>query len=544
MENLPDLLNQQGTLHLKLGSYQKGLGYAFTTGDSAGALRHLLDDAPVDESSFDAESFANDLFIDELIAKCFQIRMQKWTSSINVHYFKRLLCHPPKDKASTIFRQGIQKELLEKKSFRVQFKRLYREMVDLRDELDSQGIMGPMFFTRRRIDILTDVKGVIDMAAASFDGATSGLSRISSWARELQQTEGFLKLHDFLNYENNLATVKLELGVGADGSIRRFKILELKENKKNRFHQHPIKRFFIKLGLMARGYRVSGEGLVARWVEEVFEALVWDFSLFIGLIGDMEFHLAGLYFVDMAKKEGNVCCLPTFIEKGSGEGRKMERLFNPLLLGEKQKAIPGDVAAKRNDAIVIITGPNSGGKTRLLQAVALSQLLGQAGLCVPAKTARIHFVTSLFVTLLDWSNADQKEGRLGTELLRIKRVFEKATGGSLVVLDELCSGTNPQEGEEIFHLVISLLRELTFESFISTHFLRFAKRLEEENSTLDLEFLQVELDGHQVPTYQFIQGVADTSLATHTAARLGITRDDLLDLIQRGKKKTTQDTSN
>ncbi|MBN2340577.1 MAG: DNA mismatch repair protein [Deltaproteobacteria bacterium] len=533
MKQIPDLLNHDPVIPPKLLSYQKGLGYAFATGDSAGALRHLLDDAPVAESSFDAENFAGDLFVDEMIRKCFQIQLKKWTSSSNIHYFKRLLCHPPKAHESTLFRQDIQRELLENEPYQKEFRRLYRAMVELRDEFDSQGVMGPMFFTRRRIDILTDVKDVIDLAAAGFKGASSGLSRISGWAKELQQTDGFSKLFDFLNYENNLATVKLEIGVAADGSVRRFKVLELSENRKNRFHQHPVKRFFVKLAMLLRGYRVSSEGLVARWVEDVFETLAPDFAYFIGLIGDMEFHLAGLHFSDLARKHGHRTCLPTFIDKNSKSGRCIEQLFNPLLLEEDSPAVPCHLCARRQDAIVIITGPNSGGKTRLLQAIALSQLMGQTGLPVPAASAQIHEVTGLFVTLLDWSKADQKEGRLGTELLRIKSVFEKATAGSLVVLDELCSGTNPQEGEEIFHLVISLLREWTFESFISTHFLRFAQQLEQEDKQLDLEFLQVELDDAHVPTYQFIPGVADTSLATHTAKRLGITRDELLRLIQR-----------
>ncbi|MBN2529221.1 MAG: DNA mismatch repair protein [Deltaproteobacteria bacterium] len=532
MKNIPDLLNASPFNPPSFKRYQRALGYAFTTGDSAGALRHLLDDAPVSPSTFDAENFSEDLFIDELINRCFQFRLEKWAPSFNVRYFKRVLCHPPEDRSSTLFRQGIQKELAANKDWRRQFKRLYRTMVELRDEFDTQGVMGPMFFTRRRIDLLTDVKDLIDMAKDSFDGATSGLSRIRDWAMELKQTEGYQKLFDFLNYENNLATVKLELGVAADGSVRRFNIIEIQENKKNRYYQHPVQRFFVKVAMVLRGYRVSSEGLVARWVEDVFESICNNFAYFIALIGDMEFHLAGLHFVDKAKKEGHRCCQPKFIETRSARGRCIEKLFNPLLLGEEKPAVACHLCATRSDAVVIITGPNSGGKTRLLQAIALSQLLGQAGLPVPGSSAHIHWVTNLFVTLLDSNRADQKEGRLGTELLRIKRVFEKASSGSLVVLDELCSGTNPQEGEEIFLLVVSLLRELTFESFISTHFLRFASHLEQSEQQLDLEFLQVELDEKQDPTYQFVPGVADTSLATHTARRLGITREELIKLIK------------
>jgi DNA mismatch repair protein MutS2 len=103
----------------------------------------------------------------------------------------------------------------------------------------------------------------------------------------------------------------------------------------------------------------------------------------------------------------------------------------------------------------------------------------------------------------------------------------------MVLVDELCSGTNPSEGEEIFELVVQMLTRLKPQSFITTHFLRFAARLEQEKKIEDLRFLQVELSADQTPTYQFMPGVATTSLAGHAAARLGVTRDQLMALIDR-----------
>jgi DNA mismatch repair protein MutS2 len=115
-------------------------------------------------------------------------------------------------------------------------------------------------------------------------------------------------------------------------------------------------------------------------------------------------------------------------------------------------------------------------------------------------------------------------------MLRIRRVFEQSSALSLVIIDELCSGTNPSEGEEIFFLVMTLLRKINPLVFITTHFLQFAERLEADNE-LDLEFLQVELDANNQPTFGFVPGVARSSLARETAARLGVTQDELLALI-------------
>jgi DNA mismatch repair protein MutS2 len=168
-----------------------------------------------------------------------------------------------------------------------------------------------------------------------------------------------------------------------------------------------------------------------------------------------------------------------------------------------------------------------------LQALALSQLLAQAGAFVPASLAVIRPISCMFVSLGEAPHADQKEGRLGMELVRVRKLFEQARRGSLVVLDELCSGTNPSEGEEIFRMLLELLHELEHEVHITTHFLKFAAELQSEAEALGLCFLQVELDAAQHPTYRFVPGVATSSLAQQTAERLGVTREQLRSLIRR-----------
>jgi DNA mismatch repair protein MutS2 len=185
---------------------------------------------------------------------------------------------------------------------------------------------------------------------------------------------------------------------------------------------------------------------------------------------------------------------------------------------------------------LLVTGPNSGGKTRLLQSIGLAQLLAQVGYFVPAKSAELVWRNGLFVSVVEEATADAREGRLGTELLRIRRLFEKLDWGSLVIVDELCSGTNPSEAEEIFRLVVDLLAEIEPQTVVTTHFLHFAAALEAERPVPRLEFLQVELDDTQTPTFGFVPGVATTSLARRTAERLGVTREALCELVDRSKR--------
>ena len=87
--------------------------------------------------------------------------------------------------------------------------------------------------------------------------------------------------------------------------------------------------------------------------------------------------------------------------------------------------------------------------------------------------------------------------------------------------------------EGLYYMVLELLRELGADVLITTHFLAFAARLSAEDAGSELTFLQVELDDRQLPTFSFVEGVASTSLATRTAARLGVTREELRALVKK-----------
>jgi DNA mismatch repair protein MutS2 len=252
------------------------------------------------------------------------------------------------------------------------------------------------------------------------------------------------------------------------------------------------------------------------------------------LLGDMEFYRAGLGLQHLAETQGLAVSLPTFDPE---RGFRLSRLFNPFLVADGVRVRACDVERATAHGMTIITGPNSGGKTRLLQAIGLSQLLGQAGLPVPARAANLGFARGMFVSIVQEVSADQREGRLGTELLRIRHLFERISPGDVIVLDELCSGTNPSEGEEIFRLVMELLSQLEPQLWLTTHFLQFADRLRVEATIPGLSFLKVELDSADHPTFAFVPGVARSSLAGQAAERLGVTWKELSALVEEAKRR-------
>jgi DNA mismatch repair protein MutS2 len=362
---------------------------------------------------------------------------------------------------------------------------------------------------------------VFAVLAESFSGATSGLARLRENGAAVVASKGYERLAAVLDHEAHMGTVDLRVRVGSDGELRTFQIVAVRENTTNPFHASPIGRFFARLSLLLRGYRMNGGEVLERLFDDVFAALEESVSLLFQLLGDIEVYLAVLGFRDRAVAKGLSVCFPELVHAdGAPSGMSFRGLFNPLLLTEKAAPVPCDLSLARPGSVVIVTGPNSGGKTRLLQAIALAQLLGEAGFIVPAAEATLPRVSGL----------------LGMELLRIRRMFETLEVGSLVMLDELCSGTNPSEGEEIARLVITLLPELGATVFVTTHLLSFAQRLAEERPIEALELFQVELDARERPTYGFVPGVARTSLAHKTAARLGVTKDELLGLIAAKKR--------
>lgn len=536
---VPDLLHPEPVNRIDAEQTKLSLSLAFVSGVSGGVFAEALENASVAPSTWEPASFAKDLFLGEFVSLAFKVTVDGRPQPASKKHLVRLLAHPPKDVATVMHRRGILQELVAQPALRAEMERLYALLCRFRSLLENAGDTAKWDPNRRHLDILLAIRQIFDCTAEGFLGAKSGLTRLAAFGRRVQEAEPYRSLADLLRYDERLATMSLKVQVGADGKVRGFELVSVQEDEKNPFVQSPWRRWLAKLELFARGYRLSDQEVMARLIDAVFEGLQDDIVPLVQLLGELEFYLGALGLMDSAKAAGLAMSLPELV--GADEPRRLDGLFNPLLLAHGVKPVPCDVRGDHHASTVLITGPNSGGKTRLLQSLGLSQLLAQSGLFVPARSATCALAPGLVMSLIEEARSDQSEGRLGTELVRIRDLFERLPPGAMVILDELCSGTNPSEGEEIFELVVEVLGRLEPQAFITTHFLAFAARLEREKAIPDLRFLQVELGAEQRPTYQFVPGVATTSLAGHAAARLGVTRDELLALVDRNKTNRKKD---
>jgi DNA mismatch repair protein MutS2 len=529
----PDLLSATPSRRLDPRRAREVLTFAFAQGVADDAFDELLAAARLPDSTWDPAGFAPDLFVRELVAAFATVTTEAGGRCVlGQRALERLLSHPPTEPAHAALRREVLRTLVASDGARRDVERLHALVRALREQLGVAPVRS-VDVLRRRLEILGALRALIDAAASAFEGhgSPAPLARVSRWASAVKGSDGYRALAELLDYDEHLATIDVRVRVGSDGRVRSLALTSVRENTRSRFSRSPVARWFARLSLLFRGYRFAAEELLARAVEQVFEGLEDVVLSALQLGADLEVYLFALSLRAAAERAGLAVSLPTV-----GEERRLQGLFNPLLLGHVKRVVPCDLVDPRTDRVVLVTGPNSGGKTRLLQAIGLAQLLGQCGLFVPAASAMLRPVDGLFVSFGAPPSANASEGRLGTELLRVRAVFETICVGGMVLVDELCSGTNPSEGEELFRHVVELLLEVEPQAFLSTHFLTAAADLVRAPPSERLAFLKVDIDENGMPTYRFVPGVAKTSLAHQTAARLGVTRDDLAALVARARR--------
>jgi DNA mismatch repair protein MutS2 len=196
------------------------------------------------------------------------------------------------------------------------------------------------------------------------------------------------------------------------------------------------------------------------------------------------------------------------------------RLVHPLL-GEK--AVPIEIACGADFRILVITGPNTGGKTVALKTAGVAVLLAWLGLPVPAaEGSMVGDIESVFVDVGDEQSIEQNLSTFSAHVNNIVSILKAAGSGSLVLLDELGSGTDPQEGAALGIALLEAFKEKASLVLATTHHnpIKSYALVSPGVETASMEFDPVSLG----PTFSLLMGVPGKSNALLIAERLGMPR--------------------
>ncbi|HEU4954024.1 MAG TPA: Smr/MutS family protein [Gemmatimonadales bacterium] len=201
---------------------------------------------------------------------------------------------------------------------------------------------------------------------------------------------------------------------------------------------------------------------------------------------------------------------------------------HPLLLGGAEPVVPFDLEMPVEERTLLISGPNTGGKTVLLKAVGLAAALAQSGIVPPVGAgSRLPAFSAFFADIGDRQSIAASLSTFSAHVAMLRRVLDRANAATLVLLDEIGSGTDPAEGAALAAATLAALSRRSTLTLATTH-LGALKDLASHTAGVVNASLQFDA-ATLTPTYRFVKGVPGRSYGLAIARRLGVGSDILAD---------------
>ena len=197
----------------------------------------------------------------------------------------------------------------------------------------------------------------------------------------------------------------------------------------------------------------------------------------------------------------------------------LKKAYNPLI--DKDVVVKNDISLDNKGNSLIITGPNTGGKTVILKTVGLCVYLSHLGFYIPAlEESTVGFFEDVFVDVGDEQSIENNLSTFSSHMTNIINILNKTNNTSLILLDELCSGTDPSEGAVLSIALLEKFKKINATMLCTTHYPEIKNYCFEseyyKNSSMEFDFEKLK------PTYRFIIGLPGKSNAINISAKLGL----------------------
>ena len=216
-------------------------------------------------------------------------------------------------------------------------------------------------------------------------------------------------------------------------------------------------------------------------------------------------------------------------------------LLEDNLRGQNRAISPVSLDLETTRRILVISGPNAGGKTVVLKTVGLLALMAQSGIPVPADEARLPVFDRILADIGDQQSIVNHLSTFSAHVLTVKSMLESATLESLILLDEIGSSTEPGEGAALARSVLERFRKIGALAIATTHYnkLKIYAETTTHVANAAMEFNERTLE----PTYKLLHGLAGASSGLKIAERLEMppdVLDDARSFLEAGEVETTR----
>ncbi len=258
-------------------------------------------------------------------------------------------------------------------------------------------------------------------------------------------------------------------------------------------------------------------------IEEEIERLLEEISKYMfNLIGDFEKSFQILEKADLRLAQGQLSvALEAKVPEFTENELDLVELKHPALILSQRSVIGNSVQLNTQKSILLLSGPNAGGKTILLKSIGLAAQMARCGMPICAQSpSKIPFFKEIIISIGDSQSVDQELSTFAAHLKILQESAKKKSSDSLILIDEICGSTDPEEGSSLARSFIEAYSRNGVFGVITSHLSQLKLGWNENDRVMNGSLEYDQTSGR--PTYQFLPGIPGQSFAIQMAKRQGV----------------------